>query len=95
MIDTLEVPMQQPVERRRAAILAADAARCAVEIGRAVVRHNAEAPEKKRIAFRTGLNLGEIFADRRDINGDGVNIAARSGGGAIVPRFMVCFTASQ
>jgi len=54
-----------------------DAVRCAVEIQRAMFDRNAEEPEDKRITFRVGVNLGDVIADRGDIYGDGVNIAAR------------------
>src|SRR5258707_107864 len=54
-----------------------DAVRCAVEIQRGMVDRNAEIPEDKRIAFRIGINLGDIIVDGDDIYGDGVNIAAR------------------
>ena len=54
-----------------------DAVRCAVEMQRAMVDRNAEAPENKRIAFRIGVNLGDVIIDGDDIYGDGVNIAAR------------------
>jgi adenylate cyclase len=54
-----------------------DAVRCAVEIQRAMVDRNAKTAEDKRIAFRTGINLGDVIIDGDDIYGDGVNIAAR------------------
>src|SRR6266850_1612223 len=54
-----------------------DAVRCAVEMQRGMVDRNAEIPEDKRIAFRIGINLGDIIVDGDDIYGDGVNIAAR------------------
>jgi adenylate cyclase len=54
-----------------------DAVRCAVEIQRVMADRNAEEPEDKRIAFRIGVNLGDVIADSGDIYGDGVNIAAR------------------
>jgi class 3 adenylate cyclase len=38
---------------------------------------NAEIPEDKRIAFRIGVNLGDVIAEEHDIFGDGVNVAAR------------------
>jgi TolB-like protein len=38
---------------------------------------NTDIPEDKRIAFRMGVNLGDVIADGEDIFGDGVNIAAR------------------
>jgi len=54
-----------------------DAVRCAAEIQRAMVDRTADVPDPRRIAFRIGVNLGDIMADGRDIYGDGVNIAAR------------------
>src|ERR1019366_1452122 len=49
---------------------AVDAARCAMEIQRAMAERNATIPEDRRIEFRIGINVGDII-------GDGVNIAAR------------------
>jgi TolB-like protein/class 3 adenylate cyclase len=54
-----------------------DAVKCAVEIQRAMADRNAETSEDKRIAFRIGVNLGDVIIDGGDIYGDGVNIAAR------------------
>src|SRR2546423_15200801 len=54
-----------------------DAVRYAVDVQRAMVERNADVPEQKRIAFRIGINLGDIIIDEGDIFGDGVNIAAR------------------
>ena len=54
-----------------------DAVRCAVEIQRGMAERNAETPEDKRIAFRIGVNLGDVIAEAGDIFGDGVNVAAR------------------
>src|SRR5271155_1830444 len=54
-----------------------DAVRCAAEIQRAMVDCNAEMAEERRIAFRFGINLGDIIVEGGDIFGDGVNIAAR------------------
>jgi adenylate cyclase len=34
-------------------------------------------PPERRIAFRIGINLGDIIIDEGDIYGDGVNVAAR------------------
>ena len=53
------------------------AVECALEIQRAMVAHNAEVPEDQRIEFRMGINLGDVIVDGDDINGDGVNVAAR------------------
>ena len=57
-----------------------DAVRGAVEIQRPMVDRNASIAEDKRFTFRIGVNLGDIIIDDDDIYGDGVNIAARSGG---------------
>ena len=54
-----------------------DAVRCAVEVQRGMADRNAETPEDRRIAFRIGVNLGDVIVDGDDIYGDGVNIAAR------------------
>ena len=56
---------------------AVDAARCAVEVQRALADENTEIPQAKRIEFRIGIHLGDIIIDDNDIFGDGVNIAAR------------------
>ena len=56
---------------------AVEAVRAAVEAQRAVAERNADLPEDKRIAFRVGINLGDVVVDGDDIHGDGVNVAAR------------------
>ncbi|MDJ0948159.1 MAG: adenylate/guanylate cyclase domain-containing protein [Alphaproteobacteria bacterium] len=56
---------------------AVDAVLCAVEIQRAMGPREAKVPEDRRIAYRVGINLGEIVIDGEDILGDGVNVAAR------------------
>jgi len=54
-----------------------DAVRCAVEIQRAMIDREPEVPEQQRIRLRIGINLGDIIAEKDDIFGDGVNVAAR------------------
>jgi len=54
-----------------------DAVRCAVEIQRLKTERNAGAPEAKRLAYRIGVNLGDVIVEGDDIHGDGVNIADR------------------
>ena len=57
---------------------AVDAARCAIEIQKAMAERNALIPEERRVEFRIGINVGDVIDDdRSDIYGDGVNIAAR------------------
>src|SRR3954468_16892542 len=38
---------------------------------------NAELPENRRLAFRIGVNLGDVVVENGRLYGDGVNIAAR------------------
>jgi class 3 adenylate cyclase/TolB-like protein len=52
-----------------------DAVECAVAIQRAMNRRNRTSG--RLIAFRMGINLGDIVIDGDDIFGEGVNIAAR------------------
>jgi adenylate cyclase len=54
-----------------------DAVRCAVEVQRGMVEREPAVPDERRIRFRIGINLGDVIAERDDIYGDGVNIAAR------------------
>ncbi len=54
-----------------------DAVTCSAELQQAMVAHNADRPEAQRIVFRVGVNLGDVVIDGDDIQGDGVNVAAR------------------
>ena len=54
-----------------------EAVRCAVEVQRGMVSRNPDVPEGKRIIFRAGINLGDVIAEKGDLFGDGVNVAAR------------------
>jgi adenylate cyclase len=54
-----------------------NAVRCAVEVQTAMASRTTELPENQRIAFRIGVNIGDIIVDGDDIFGEGVNIAAR------------------
>jgi TolB-like protein/class 3 adenylate cyclase len=56
---------------------AVDAVECAVAIQNAVAKHEAGVPEDRRLAFRIGINVGDIIVEDGDILGDGVNVAAR------------------
>ena len=49
----------------------------AVAVQREMPDLEVDTPEDRRIAYRIGINLGEIVHDGDDIFGDGVNIAAR------------------
>jgi class 3 adenylate cyclase len=54
-----------------------NAVRCAIEVQTAIADRTAETAEDRRIAFRIGINLGDIIVEGDDIFGDGVNVAAR------------------
>ena len=53
------------------------AVNAAVAFQRQMSARNVELAEDERLAFRIGVNLGEVIHDRDDIYGDGVNLAAR------------------
>jgi adenylate cyclase len=54
-----------------------NAVRCAVEVQTAVADRTSDIAQDRRIAFRVGINLGDIIVEGDDIFGDGVNVAAR------------------
>jgi TolB-like protein len=54
-----------------------EALRCAIEIQRGMAKRNARLPPQKRIAFRMGINVGDVIIDGVSVHGDGVNVAAR------------------
>ncbi len=54
-----------------------DAVRCAVAFQEGMAKRNADIPMDRRIAFRIGINLGDVIVQDDDVFGDGVNIAAR------------------
>jgi class 3 adenylate cyclase len=56
---------------------AVDAVVCAITIQRGLASRNEAVPEEKRLAFRIGINVGDIIIEANDIFGDGVNVAAR------------------
>ena len=54
-----------------------NAVACAAEIQRKMGERNAVVAVDQRIAFRIGVNLGDVIVEGNDIFGDGVNVAAR------------------
>jgi adenylate cyclase len=60
-----------------------DAVESAIEIQRQLKAKNAELPEKRRMEFRIGINLGDVIEEGERIYGDGVNVAARMEGLAL------------
>lgn len=68
-----------------------NAARTAIDIQKALAERNQALPEPERLSFRIGINLGDIIVEGDDIQGNGVNIAARlqtlaEPGGVVVSR---------
>ena len=53
------------------------AVECAAAIQSGVAEHQTELPENRRIAFRIGINIGDVIVEEGDVYGDGVNVAAR------------------
>jgi len=54
-----------------------DAVRCALRIQEEIRKRNEAFPEDRRMAFRMGINLGDVIEEDGRIYGDGVNTAAR------------------
>src|SRR4051812_19799793 len=54
-----------------------DAVRCATEIQLEIDKRNSGLPERGRMRFRIGINLGDVVVDGENLMGDGVNVAAR------------------
>jgi adenylate cyclase len=54
-----------------------EAVACAVSVQAGMAERNAAIPEDQRIAFRVGINTGDVIVEDGDIHGDGVNVAAR------------------
>ncbi len=65
--DSVIVEFASPVE----------AVRCAAEIQQELGQRNADVPVDRRMAFRIGVNLGDVVVEGDDLLGDGVNVAAR------------------
>lgn len=55
---------------------------CSIEIQRKLAKANSKYPPAKRLQFRIGLHMGEIYRRGKDVLGSGVNIAARLEGSA-------------
>jgi adenylate cyclase len=54
-----------------------DAVRCAIDIQRGMAERNKTVTQDRRLAFRIGLNLGDVIVQDGDLYGDGVNVASR------------------
>ncbi len=56
---------------------AVNAVQCAIELQKRMAEANGELPDDQAIVLRVGVNLGDVIIDGLDIQGDGVNVAAR------------------
>ena len=56
---------------------AVEAVRAAVQFQTRIKELTTGEAEERRIAFRVGINIGDVIVEPHDIFGDGVNIAAR------------------
>lgn len=56
---------------------AVNAVRWAARIQREITEREHRASDDRRIAYRVGINIGDILVDGDDIFGEGVNVAAR------------------
>ena len=56
---------------------AVDAVEAALAVQAELATRNAKLPEQRRMAFRVGVNLGDLIVEGDRIYGDGVNVAAR------------------
>ncbi len=77
-----------------------DALRSAVTIQLAMVEREAASDDAHKIAYRMGINLGDIIIEDNDIYGNGVNVAARlesiaEPGGIFVSRTVVSHVSSK
>src|SRR5256885_1916833 len=56
---------------------ALEAARCAIEIQRALAKRNHDVTSERRIELKIGIHIGDVVHRGGDAYGDGVNIASR------------------
>lgn len=54
-----------------------EAVHCAVAVQEVLNERNAELPKDRRMAFRIGVNLGDVMIEGDNLFGDAVNVAAR------------------
>jgi adenylate cyclase len=54
-----------------------EAVQCAIEIQQELAGRNRSVPDARRMAFRIGINLGDVMVHDGDLYGEGVNVAAR------------------
>ncbi|MEE8430647.1 MAG: adenylate/guanylate cyclase domain-containing protein, partial [Candidatus Desulfatibia sp.] len=71
---------------------AVEAARCAVDIQKALTAHTSVVAPERRIQVRIGLHVGDVVFEGDDVLGDGVNIASRIE--PLAPPGGICLTES-
>ena len=54
-----------------------DAVNFAVDLQTTMIERNSDLPDEDQVAYRIGINIGDIIVEGDDIYGDGVNIASR------------------
>jgi adenylate cyclase len=54
-----------------------DAMRFAIEVQRAIPSFDGDHPPERRLRFRMGVNVGDVFSEGTNLHGEGINIAAR------------------
>jgi adenylate cyclase len=54
-----------------------DAVWCSLEVQQKLGEMNSALPDDRKMQFRIGINLGDVFKREGDLFGDGVNVAAR------------------
>ena len=74
---------------------AVDAARCSIEIQRALASQNANVQQNVQMQLRIGVHVGDIIIEDHDIFGDGVNIAARHARGFAYRRCQRCIRGTR
>lgn len=68
---------------------AVDAVKCAVRVQKELAERNSAMPDRRRMLFRIGINVGDVLVEGSRIYGDGVKIAVRveslaNGGGICI-----------
>ncbi len=56
---------------------AVDALKTAIDVQGAIAALNEAGPQSDRMLFRIGINVGDVIVERRNLFGDGVNVAER------------------
>ena len=71
---------------------AVDAAKASISVQSELNNRNADFGNEEKVQIRIGINIGDVIADRGEVYGDGVNLAARLE--AAAPEGGICIPAS-